>query len=73
MPMLYFEVGQTVLLKSKLNQEEITVNVNRQITRSETESITTTKKETVNVNRQITRSEIESLTKKKEKNCRGPV
>ena len=47
MPMLYFEVGQTVLLKNRLNQEEITVNVNRQITRSETESITTTKKETV--------------------------
>lgn len=40
MPMLYFEVGQTVLLKNRLNQEEITINVNRQITRSETESIT---------------------------------
>lgn len=44
MPMLYFEVGQTVPLKNRLNQEEITVSVNRQITRSETESITTTKK-----------------------------
>ena len=42
--MLYFEVGQTVPLKNRLNQEEITVSVNRQITRSETESITTTKK-----------------------------
>jgi len=44
MPMLYFEVGQTVPLKNRLNQEEITVSVNRQITRSETESITTTTK-----------------------------
>lgn len=32
--MLYFEMGQTVLLKNRLNQKEITVNVNRQITRS---------------------------------------
>ena len=68
MPMLYFEVGQTVPLKNRLNQEEITVNVNRQITRSETEFITKKEKNVLKTKVQDQMASLGNSTKHTKKN-----